>query len=356
MNQNMSAKKIILNGVIFFTIIIITFKVLFHNQDLSQIIRLLKQVDLKFAGIGVLCGVIFVSCEAINIGRALQLFGYKTSKKNCIKYAAAGFFFSSITPSSTGGQPMQLCYMYKDEIKIAHGSLALLLELACYQFVTVMFAIIAYSYNFNFFKKMNGTIQFFLFFGIGINVIILFLVLSSIFSKRISNAMFRILKALIQKFKFHHGEKKTLVLEQQFKEYQESAIYIKENKVLIFKMCLTTLIQILAIHSIPYCVYLALGQEGFSYLTVLSLQAVLHITVAALPLPGAVGVSESGFMILYQLLYTKRMIGSALLLSRGISFYLLLIFCGVLLLIHYMISIKKEKSTKEKFHESNTDS
>ena len=358
MNQKMSVKKMLFNGLLFLTIIVFTFRILFQNQDIPQIMQLLKQVNLKFVGIGVLCGLVFVSCEGVNICRALKLFGYHPKKRNCLKYAAAGFFFSSITPSSTGGQPMQLCYMYKDEIKIAHGSLALLLELACYQFVTVMFAIIAYVYNFNFFEQMNGTIQFFLFFGIALNVTLLFLVLSSIFSKRISNVMLRMVEALIRKFKFRDGERKILVLGQQFEEYQESAIYIKENKGVIVRMCLTTLVQILAIHSIPYFVYLAMGQHGFGYFTVLSLQAVLHITVAALPLPGAVGVSESGFMVLYQLLYSKGMIGSALLLSRGISFYLLLIFCGVLLLIQYMISGNKRKSKtdklkKEKSHEYN---
>lgn len=351
MNQKMSVKKMVISGLLFLAIMAITFMVLFRNQDIPKIIHLLKQVDLKFVGIAILCGLIFVYGEGVNIRRALKLFGYHANRRNAIKYGAAGFFFSSITPSSTGGQPMQLYYLYKDGIKLAHGSLALLLELACYQFVTLMFAIIAYVYNFDFFGKMSRPVQFFLFLGIALNVVVLFIVLSSIFSQRISNGMLGLIKVLMRKLKFHDIERRTQVLELQFKEYEGSAIYIKENKGVIIKMCFTTLVQILAIHSIPYFIYLAMGQHGFGYFTVLSLQAVLHITVAALPLPGAVGVSESGFMVLYQLLYTKGMIGSALLLSRGISFYLLLIFCGVLLLIQYIISIQKEK-----FHGRNPNS
>lgn len=73
----------------------------------------------------------------------------------------------------------------------------------------------------------------------------------------------------------------------------------------------------------------------------------LHITVAALPLPGAVGVSESAFLVLYQMLYSKGMIGSALLMSRGISFYLLLILCGVVLLFQYLHSMKKVRTYEE---------
>ena len=347
MEQKMPARKLIRNGILFLAIIIITFRVLFKNQDLVQILHLLNKVDIRFIGVGIGFALLFVCCEAMNIGRALKLFGYRKSAWHCAKYAIAGFFFSSITPSSTGGQPMQVCYMYKDEIKIAHGSLALLLELACYQFVTVVFAIGAYFYNFRFFRQMNGTIQFFLFFGIALNVILLLLVMASIFSRRISDGMLRFICAIIKKFPVRNKEKKIEDLTNQFHEYQESSIYIIQNKFTIAKMCMTTLVQILAIHSIPFCVYLALGQKGYGYLTVLSLQAVLHITVAALPLPGAVGVSESAFLVLYQMLYSKGMIGSALLMSRGISFYLLLILCGVVLLFQYLHSMKKVRTYEE---------
>ena len=329
----------------------ITFQLLFRNQDIPQILKLLKSVDVKFLLMGVFCTGMFVACEGLNINRALKLFGYRPSVKNCIKYAAVGFFFSSITPSSTGGQPMQVCYMYKDDIKIAHSSLALLLELACFQFITVIFASSAYIYNFVFFRNMNGMIQFLIFFGIALNVIIFCLVLSSMFSRKISNFLLRVLKKIILRFKKKNPEKKIEAMEQQFNEYQKSAIYIKKNKFVIVKMCLTTFVQILSIHSIPFFVYLAMGQQGHGYLTVISLQAILHITVAALPLPGAVGASESAFMVLYRMLYSTELIGSALLLSRGISFYLLLIFCGMLLLVHYIMSIKKEKS-----YERNTSS
>lgn len=347
MNQKMPAKKIVINGVLFLLIIAITFQVLFKNQDLMQILHLLKKVDLRYIFMGIGFAALFVIGEAMNIGRALKLFGYRPSALHCAKYAIAGFFFSSITPSSTGGQPMQVCYMYKDKIKVAHGSLALLLELACYQFVTVLFAIAAYLYNFNFFRQMNGTIQFFLFFGIALNVILLVLVLTSIFSKRISNGILKIVCAIMNRLHIRNREKKIEGLTNQFHEYQASSTYIINHKLVIVKMCATTLIQILAIHSIPFCVYLALGQSGFGYLTILSLQAVLHITVAALPLPGAVGVSESAFMVLYQMLYSKGMIGSAMLMSRGISFYLLLIFAGVVLLGQYLYSMKKVRIYEE---------
>ena len=41
--------------------------------------------------------------------------GYKASTlPRCIQYSFIGFFYSGITPSATGGQPVQLYYMNKD--------------------------------------------------------------------------------------------------------------------------------------------------------------------------------------------------------------------------------------------------
>ena len=44
-------------------------------------------------------------------------------------------------------------------------------------------------------------------------------------------------------------------------------------------------------------------------------------TVASLPLPGAVGASEGGFLRMFTLLFGPERLMPALLLSRGISFY-----------------------------------
>ena len=64
--------------------------------------------------------------------------------KEAMKYAYIGYFFSSVTPSATGGQPLQLYAMSKDKIHVAHGTMALLTELTSFQIAltAVVFAAI----------------------------------------------------------------------------------------------------------------------------------------------------------------------------------------------------------------------
>ncbi len=45
---------------------------------------------------------------------------------SCIRYSFIGFFYSGITPSATGGQPMQLYYMKKAGIKISDSTVVLM--------------------------------------------------------------------------------------------------------------------------------------------------------------------------------------------------------------------------------------
>ena len=66
----------------------------------------------------------------------------------------------------------------------------------------------------------------------------------------------------------------------------------------------------------------------------------LYLSVSILPLPGTVGVNETGFSLLYNPIIAKNYVDSAMLLSRGISFYLIVLLTGLILAI---IAIKKKK-------------
>ena len=85
----------------------------------------------------------------------------------------------------------------------------------------------------------------------------------------------------------------------------------------------------MAMYSVPFLVYKGFGLGDFNVLEVIALQAVLYVAVSALPLPGALGVSESAFMILFRTMFPAGILSSAMVLSRGISFYLFVLVTGL---------------------------
>ncbi|MEG1895060.1 MAG: lysylphosphatidylglycerol synthase domain-containing protein, partial [Oscillospiraceae bacterium] len=114
-------------------------------------------------------------------------------------------------------------------------------------------------------------------------------------------------------------------------EYGSCAESFKHNKKTVLAILLVTCVQIAALHSVPYWVYRAFGLDSYSFFSVLALQSILFVCVSAIPLPGAVGASESGFILLFKTLFSPVNLTGAMLLSRGVSFYLFVFVTGLLI-------------------------
>ena len=156
MEKNNKIRKIITNLIIFILLIILTFYLVLKDQDFSQMSSILKTVKKEFILLGILAMCIYVSCEAINIRRILKELEEKVSFFSAIKYTLSGFFFSAITPAASGGQPMEIYYMHKDNISVAHSTLTLLMQLCSFQIISISFGIISAIIHFDVLK--NGLI------------------------------------------------------------------------------------------------------------------------------------------------------------------------------------------------------
>ena len=94
-------------------------------------------------------------------------------------------------------------------------------------------------------------------------------------------------------------------------------------------------------HTLIYC---AFGLNGYNAFQLITLQSVLYATVSGIPSPGAVGVTEGGFLSLFNGVFPNEIISSAMLLNRGVSFYLYVLLSGIFVSV---ISIKTKKETKK---------
>lgn len=293
--MNTKCKKGIVNTIIFLFFISLTFFVIFKEDNVGEIFKIIQKVDIKFIAIAILCMCCFILSEGINIARTLKLLECKVNFINSIKYALVGFFFSSVTPSASGGDPMQLYYMKKDGLPIGHSALALLTEFSSFQFVTVIIALIGFIINYNFIQNSVGNIKYLLLIGVAINVAILTIILLTIFSNKIIHILLNLVCKILEKLHYRKVASFKEKCLEQIQEYKAGSKLLKRNKKILFKIILTTIVQIVLYHSIPYIIYLSFGLNEANFLQFLSLQAVLYISVSSIPLPGAVGASEIRF-------------------------------------------------------------
>ena len=334
-----NTKRMIRNAILFILLIILTFTVILKNANLMDIVSALANVKMEFIAIAIIAMCLYFTCDAINIGRTLKALGEKSSFWRNIKYSLIGFFFSSITPAASGGQPMQIYYMHKDNIKVANSTLTLLINLTCMQIVTISLALVSLIFNYQY---MNTALIWCFVIGITLNASALALLLISIYSRRLSKWFIKITIKIMKIFKAKNIEEKREKFESELQRYQDSAKYARQNRPLVVKTLLTTYLQFILFYSVSYWVYLSFGFNSHNIFELITMQSILFATVSGIPSPGAVGVSEGGYIALFGNIYAENMINTAMLIARGISFYLF-VFISLVVVMIYIIKDKKEE-------------
>ena len=333
--------KTIRNLTIFNILIIITFYFVLRGVDVNQMMNTILSSDKKYIiiGIGLMFG--YILFESLNLKRTMSKLGEKISIRKALKYGFIGFFFSGITPAASGGQPMQTYFMHKDKVDISKGIIALLVNLIGYQVITISFAIVSFVISY---ENVASGFKVFFFVGIFLNLIALALLLLGLFSKRVSLFLINITINFLKKIRFKKVEKIENKLNETLQSYQEKSKLIKDNKRIFIGTFFITMLQFICYYSITYCAYRALGLSNVSYFKIIGLQAIVYATTSGIPSPGAVGVSEAAYIGIMGTIIPQLYLNSAMIISRGINFYLYIIISGIVTTLNTIfVSLKNKK-------------
>ena len=133
-----SRKKIIFNGVFLAVVFALTIYGVFHGEDLSSMMDAIHRADKRWLLPGIVLVAFFIWGESIIIWYMMRSSGIHLKKRTCFLFSSVGFFFSCITPSASGGQPMQMVYLKKEKIPISVSSVVLMIVTITYKLVLVM--------------------------------------------------------------------------------------------------------------------------------------------------------------------------------------------------------------------------
>lgn len=341
-------KKILVNGGFFLIVGIFTYRFIFLNTDYHLIMNLIVQSDSKFLIVGIIMIFLMLALEAYTVQRNLKLLNDKQSFIRCLIYTFTGNFFSGITPAATGGQPMEIYMMHKNGISIVNGSLALVMDLACYQIAVTTLSVISYLMFGNVIRQMIGSYIWLLWSGIFLNMILLLFLLFAMFSNKF---IYSLVECISRLFEMLNYQKKGVFKEKLFMiidQYKVSAELFTRNKVYCLLNCVVVFIRVLFMHSIPYWVYKSAGLSGISLFQIIALQSTLYISCAVLPFPGGIGIAERNFLLFFKNVFPKKILQVSMILSRAIGSYITITLCGIILLIVVIISIFKKRRNIEK--------
>lgn len=322
--------------VFLFALIGITFFVLLKDQNLDEINVVLHSVSKPFVFVAACFGLSRIYGEAVSIRMIMKSLGEKATFMQCIHYACVGFLFSGITPSASGGQPAQLLYMNKDRHSLANASLCLVLLTVVWRATILVFGIgIVILSELEIYRNL-GKVKLLFWFGMGCNTFLCLAFILVLFAAPFAG---RAVCAVIKKLgKWHILKRPDETKENALKilaQYRKGADYIKGHVSLVLKLFFVNLVQRCFMFLVPYFIFLACGLKGGAEtaLKIMLLQSIVSICADMLPLPGGVYANEKCYIIIMEPVMTGMFVLPSMLLSRGISFYFLILLCMAFVIV-----------------------
>ena len=311
----------IVNTVFLVVIFALTIYGVFHGEDLGAMMEAMRHADVRWLLPGLLCVVFFIWGESIIIWYMMRSSGIQLKKRTCFLFSSVGFFFSCITPSASGGQPMQIYYMKKEKISIPVSTVILMIVTITYKLVLVVIGIGIAIFGRGFLHKyLEGILPVF-YLGLALNIFCVTFMTILVFHPLLAKAiMVKGMKLLERLHLVKKKDGRLKKLEDSMDTYRNTAAYLKNNPFVIVKVIGITFIQRMALFAVTWFVYQAFGLHGTGFWEILFLQAVISVSVDMLPLPGGMGISETLFLNIFSPVFGGLLL-PGMVLSRGLGYY-----------------------------------
>lgn len=348
MREKIVSKKNQMRSILLMaSLMAVTVTVILKKYSIGELMEAVGSVHLFYLITGIALMFFYAGCQAINFYMIMHRLGQAASYKNCIDYAYIGNYFSAITPGACGGQPAQMYYMNKDKIHVDISAITIFLMVFISQIVLIIMGGVFAMLRSHILVKSAQWFIWMLFAGASV-MFFLTVVLSALMFSR-ENIPFLI--DLVLKFgvKFHLFKKPKEIkdkLDILIISYREKSKLIIKNPDLFLKVFVISVFQWIAYCLVTYLVYLSFGYRKNDCLDLMAGQSFINIAVAAVPLPGSVGIAEKAYLNVFGQFYPNELLPTSMILSRIINFYfpLLISFIAYAFTHHRIMKAQRRSS------------
>lgn len=315
-------------------LLIITIVVLFFllKDNMGEIFSTLSKINLLYLLVAIMLYFAYIISKAYIIYKCVDEKD-KLSFKEAIKHNIITQFFNGITPFSTGGQPMEVYMIAEHNIKVSKATSVTLENFIFYQTALVIYGVIAVVCNltFNLFPKV-ALLKHLVLLGFIINSLVAVglyaIMLSKTVTKKISNTIIKLLGKL--KIIKDTSKAKSSWQEKLEEFHYISKDLLKRKKTFIFGI-LINLFGLTCLYIIP--LFIMYGLHDFTSLNPISAitsSAYVLLIGSFVPIPGASGGIEYGFIKFFGNFMPVVILNSLLITWRFITYYLGMILGGFL--------------------------
>ena len=318
---------------------ILTMYICFYKSSLSfsEFVEAIRHANVLWLIPAVLCMFCFIWAEGQSLTMISRSMGYPVQHRKGFLYASADIYFSSITPSATGGQPASAYFMYIDGLPAEVVTAALILNLTMYTLAIITLGLLSVIFFPSIFFQFPLSCKVMILFGIFSMVL---LTLSFIILLKKKSVLLKISSIIFYLLRKLHFKTLTAKLEARFnigmEKYNLVVEKISDKAGLLSRIYLINLLQRTSQILVPVFVYFALHGSYSNWLLIFIIQCYVVVGSNFLPMPGAVGISEFIMFFGYSMLMDSDFAIEVAVASRGISFYTCSIVSLITVIIGYI--------------------
>lgn len=325
--------KKILNAVFVVAIFAVTMITVFRGENFREVLYFLTTAEPEFVFPSIALVILFILGESVIICYLFRTLGIKAGFFRCALYSFIGFFYSCVTPSASGGQPMQVIAMKKDKIPVTSSTVVLAIVTITYKLVLVISGLVVLMIRPESVMKYLEPVETIMYVGLVLNVVCIAILLNLVFYPRSFRSCAEWGLSLWNRLRPpKHPEKQRERLENILSQYDGTAEYFKNHKHVIIHVLLISLVQRYLLFFITWLTYCAFELSGEGMPVIVTLQAMISVASDMLPLPGGMGVSENLFVVIFEPVFGEDLVLPGMVISRGISYYSQMIISGIMTL------------------------
>ena len=329
-------------GVTIVAIIVI----LMFAADLDEIRQALAGFNIWWLVACVAALLLYWLADALLLYDITHYMYQKVSFGQSLKVGLIGLYYCALTPSSTGGQPMQVVYMRRDGIPVGTATSIVSIKFVIYELSLCALYIAGMCLRGSYFYTNHNEAFWLAVLGFVINLIAVVVIILALVNQKLVLKIGCWVISLLARLRIIKKKEQAVEnFEHTIEDYHEAATYIAKHKLRAFGSFWISVLNLSFLFVIPYLIYLSFGYSANNILDVFTMEAMLFLAVSFFPLPGAAGASETGFVFFFGPFFGAAKY-VAMLIWRFLTYYMMLIVGSLIVVFDEVISLKRVKKAK----------
>lgn len=318
--------------VLFIMIILVLYFSL--KDNFNGVINELSNVNLLIFALAIIMFLLSLFFKSISLFMFIREYNNKYSIKDAFSLTLISQFLNGITPFQSGGQPFEIYLLKKKKIRITDSTNALLKDFISFQVALILMSLFSIFVNLKTKSiEMNNYLTWIILAGFIINFgVLLFLF---IFANAKETGKKILNKIIDFAFKFKIVNKLKITKEkakESVSHFYETSETVKKSKSKILIGTLTNMMYLIILYIIPTLVFMSLGYNKITILNSIVVTSFVMLIGNFVPIPGATGGIEFGFVKLFEVFIKGPILSGAMLMWRTITYFLAMIIGAIALL------------------------